>query len=187
MGNIRTDLFEGNMDRNDSKRLQLAKLLQPEAGNLGIAGAMVLRAMTPHPTCILPDMNALELIKLFHEKRFRHLLVTQESGELVGIISDRDVVGCLGPNGAVSKEALQEIKALDLMSVDLIWVTPESSLTKAISLMVENGISCLPVIHEQRPVGIITSTDLYLLLEQLLKVISADSSAEPVSSASSRS
>ena len=54
------------------------------------------------------------------------------------------------------------------MSTDLITVSPETSLLEAVRLIVENGISCLPVVEHGRAIGILTTTDLYLALEQLL-------------------
>lgn len=156
------------MDRNDVKRQQLSQLFQHGDSLRKLAESKVVEAMTPHPTCIGPETNVVELIELFHAKGSRHMLVADEEGCLLGVLSDRDVIGCLGPNGSADKELLREIAAKDLMSSDLIWVGPAASLVDAIRLMVDHGISCMPVLHERRTVGILTSTDLYLLLEQLL-------------------
>lgn len=87
------------MDRVEAKRMQVREALdndnREELREQG--GFLVGQVMTSNPSCISPDTTALELIGLFHAKQFRHLLVVDEERRLIGIISDRDVLRCLGP------------------------------------------------------------------------------------------
>ena len=126
--------------------------------------------MSPHPTCIDPHCSARELVQIFHEKRFRHLLVT-EHDRLVGLISDRDVVRLFGMHDSPEQEFLAKITAGELMSTNLITTAGTAPLVQAIRLIVDNGISCLPVVDGEQAVGILTATDLYLSLEQLLTAV----------------
>jgi len=123
--------------------------------------------MTPAPTCVSSDVSALDLVRLLHDKGFRHLLVT-EGEKLVGIISDRDVIRCFGPDEPPRRDQLARITTAQLMSRDVVTVRHSTPVRRAIRLMLEHGISCLPVVGESRPVGIFTSTDVYLTLELLL-------------------
>ncbi|MBN2296903.1 MAG: CBS domain-containing protein [Pirellulales bacterium] len=144
--------------------------------NIGYGGSreelLVSRVMTAKPSCVSPDMSVFELIKLFHAKQFRHLLVTDADQRLIGVISDRDVLRCLGYGGEPNREALEKIKAGEVMSTDLVTVGPRTTLDRATSILLEQGISCLPVVEEGRLVGILTNTDLYVVLRQLLRVAS---------------
>jgi acetoin utilization protein AcuB len=136
--------------------------------------------MTGRPSCIAPDTPLLDLIKLFHAKQFRHLLVVDEERGLVGVISDRDVMRCLGPEKYPDPTALGGIAAREIMSTDLITVTPGTSLDKAVGMMIDHGISCLPVQIDATLVGILTNTDVNVMLKVLLESIPWSSSAELV-------
>jgi predicted transcriptional regulator len=64
----------------------------------------------------------------------------------------------------------------ELMSTDLVTVRPETPLDQAVTLMVEEGISCLPVLNETELVGILTNTDLHVVLQVFLQSALAESS-----------
>ncbi len=137
--------------------------------------------MTTDPTCVEAETTVLELVKLFHGKRFRHLLVTDPEGRLVGVVSDRDVIGCFGIDGAPSEEYLSGLCASQLMTPDVISIGRETKLDRLLDWMIGHGISCLPVVEEDRPIGIVTGTDMYLTLQSLLKSLPSAISAQVVS------
>ncbi len=127
--------------------------------------------MTRQPCCVSPEVSVLELIHTFHEKQFRHLLVVEADDKLIGVVSDRDVVRCLGHGRKPDREALERIKAREIMSGDLVTVGPQTPVVRAARIMLDQGISCLPVKEEERLVGIVTNTDLHVVLLQLLQTI----------------
>ena len=154
------------MDRIDAKRAQIRVALADPGRRCGM---MVHEVMTVAPNCISTETTALELVELFHARGFRHLLVTSPANGLVGVISDRDVIGCFGPGGSPSRSVLEGIRAADLMSTDLITVGPNVPLEQAVELMVDQGISCLPVVADRTLMGILTTTDLQVVLQLLLQ------------------
>ncbi len=165
------------MHRQDVKRVQVIDALD-EATRPGAAGHLTVgQVMTPNPSCISANTTALDLVDLFHTREFRHPLVTDEKGHLVGVISDRDVLRCFGPDKHPQLEVLAGIRAADIMSTELVTVCPEQPLEHAVSMMLDFGISCLPVISGDRLVGILTATDIYivshLLLQSLPTMLSA--------------
>ena len=170
------------MDRISVKEAQVHAALDdnPRKGDL-----LVRDVMTVAPSCIPPTATTLELIELFHIKQFRHLLVACPQKGLVGIISDRDALRCLGPDKSPNKSRLAGIAASEIMSTDLITIGPNTPLDRAVQIMVDQGISCLPVLVDGTPVGILTNTDLHVALQALLQVLrqvsSEESAAEPVS------
>jgi len=170
------------MDLTSAKQTRIHAALQDSRRQGGLLARDV---MTVAPSCISPTTTTLELIGLFHAKQFRHLLVTCPEKGLLGIISDRDALRCLGPDKSPNKSRLAGIAASEIMSTDLITIGPNTPLDRVVQIMVDQGISCLPVLVDGTPVGILTNTDLHMALQALLQVLrqvsSEESAAEPVS------
>lgn len=163
------------------KRAQIKAALQVVPACQFEQEPKVEQVMTPSPTCIGPDVNVLELVRMINRKGFRHLLVTDDDGRLKGVVSDRDVVRCFGPTKYPDEEVLCTIFSKDIMSTDLITVSPGALLEAAVALMVDHGISCLPVVDNGRLVGIITNTDLDFVLQFLLQTMRQSRLSQPVS------
>jgi acetoin utilization protein AcuB len=105
------------------------------------------------------------ICEVFNNFEFHHILVV-EDWKLVGVISDRDLLKAVNPFLDTSSEkkhgaiALDK-KAHDIMSRNLITVDVETSMEKASDLLLENYISCLPVLSSQGIVeGIVTWKDI---------------------------
>ena len=107
-----------------------------------------------------PSSQPLEqLITLFEDIAFHHVPVTDD-GKLVGILSDRDILRCLASSNEKSA-----ITAADIMSAEPITVVPSTTVEIASILLLENKISCLPVVSElDELVGILTWKDLLRFL-----------------------
>jgi acetoin utilization protein AcuB len=154
--------------RLDVKRIQIHEALR-RLGGCSAQGRLKVRdVMTPAPTCIASTTSVLDVVRMFHAKEFRHLLVTDPQGRLLGLVSDRDVLRCFGPGRYPDQQRLAGIAAVDIMSSDLITVSPEMSLAAAASEMLGHGISSLPVLADDKLVGILTNSDLNAVLEVLL-------------------
>jgi acetoin utilization protein AcuB len=109
-------------------------------------------------------------------KRIRHLLVMDE-GKLVGVITDRDVRAHLSPRINTPVENLEDEKTLEtkihqVMTRDLITVSPDTPIGEAAFLLLKHKIGCLPVIDEDgSTVGVVTDADFlgYLAREEKAK------------------
>ena len=102
--------------------------------------------------------------------RIRHLPVV-DGHHLVGIISERDLfrsslAQALGYGTRDTREMMKNLRIKDIMVAQVITVTPETSLRDAVKIMVDHKIGCLPVVEQDRLVGLITETDI---LVQYLK------------------
>ncbi len=160
------------MDRISLKRNQLRMTLSTDRSNI----FCVAHVMTAQPCSVSPSTSVLELVELFHTKHFRHVLVVDHERRLIGVVSDRDVLRCFGPQEAPKRSVLAGIRVEELMSTDLVTVCPETPLDQAVTLMVEEGISCLPVLNGTELVGILTNTDLHVVLQVFLQSALAESS-----------
>ncbi len=166
------------MSKRDKKRRLAAVLMASLKERRPLT---VGEAMTVEPTCISPDTTALDVVKLYHEHGFRHLLVVDDNGCLCGVISDRDVISCFGPTGRSGPESLEGIYASTLMSSDVITVEPSMSINEALQMMLEQGINALPVLHDGALQGILTSTDMYHILGHLLESLPSSLPAQTAS------
>lgn len=156
------------MNRAEQKRDCLHAAFEQAADAHRLHALTAADVMTRQPQCVSTRTTAAELVQHFHERRFRHFLVV-ENDKLVGVISDRDVIRLFGLEDFPERNSLEALTAGELMSTDLVTVEASTSLVHAVELIVENGISCLPVVANGRAIGILTATDLYLALEQLLR------------------
>lgn len=153
------------MHRLDVKRVMIGELLAQHQG----ASLRVRDIMTIAPMTVGPELSVLEIARQMHAKHCRHLLVVEPDRRLLGVISDRDVIRCFGPAEYPDESVLQAIPASAIMSSDLVTISPLAPMVDAVGLMVEQGISCLPVLADGLLMGIVTTTDLFVLLEKLLR------------------
>lgn len=158
------------MNRTEQKRDTLQNAFAHAAEAQRLHALVAGDVMTRNPACVGTNVTAAELVRQFHDRRFRHFLVCDQD-QLVGVISDRDVIRLFGLEDFPERNSLEALTAGELMSTDLVTVEADTPLIRAVELIVENGISCLPVVHSGRAIGILTTTDLYLTLEQLLRQV----------------
>ncbi|MCP4766426.1 MAG: CBS domain-containing protein [Gammaproteobacteria bacterium] len=84
------------------------------------------------------------------------LLVESDAGEIVGILSERDIVGGMGPHGA----DLHDVMVSELMTKNLIRCSPGDSVNEAMAMMTDRRIRHLPVFDDEEMVGFISIGDL---------------------------
>jgi acetoin utilization protein AcuB len=104
--------------------------------------------------------------KIFDTLKFHHLLVIDDRGKLKGVVSDRDLLKALSPYVGSATENARDIATLNkrvhqIMSRNLITLHPRASVPEAVTLFLEQRISCIPIIDEAlKPVGILSWRDI---------------------------
>jgi acetoin utilization protein AcuB len=126
--------------------------------------------MTTDVVTIEEDASIMKASIIMKEKKIRCLPVVNKKGELVGIVSDRDLKDA-SPSKATTLDVyelnylLSSIKIKDLMITNLAYVMPDETVEFAAILMLENKISSLPVINDKGTlIGIVTQTDIFKVL-----------------------
>jgi CBS domain-containing protein len=124
----------------------------------------VSQIMTRDVLSVYPGQCFAEAMGLMANRPFRHVLVIHPNGRLAGVISDRDLLRVMG-----ATTDWKEKKVSDVMTQDVVTVTPETPLSVAVREMLARRVNCLPVLYdENRQVsGIVTSTDLLNAFEKL--------------------
>lgn len=104
-----------------------------------------------------------------------HRLPVVDDGKLVGIVT-RTKLRDVAPSPATSLSIwelnylLSKIKVKEVMETHVITTTPDTTIEDAALLGAEHGVGALPVMEGDRLVGIITQSDLYRLLVDILGV-----------------
>ena len=142
-----------------AKRQRLWRALLTDSDLLLKNRIEVRHLMTRELTIVAPRARLAEMNELATSNRVHHLLVCDGGGCLLGVISDRDLRGSAGGT------------ARQLMTPDPKCVSPNTTLSAAITCLIEEGISCLPVVDSRRLCGVLTTTDLVLTLQCALAVV----------------
>jgi len=118
---------------------------------------------------IPPDTSLQKAKEIIDEKRINHLLVVDKNGDLIGIVSDRDIKQTsASPATTLSVHELNylltQLTAEQIMSKKIITISPGTTIERAALIMQKNRINALPVIEDEKLVGIITSSDVMRVL-----------------------
>ncbi|HJL17958.1 MAG TPA: CBS domain-containing protein [Sandaracinaceae bacterium LLY-WYZ-13_1] len=122
--------------------------------------------MTRRVIVVPPELPLTDAWAIMRRERFRHLPVVRD-GAILGILSDRDVLlrAHLGPEGEVQPP---DVPAAQAMSLAPYACEPDTDVADLVRTMTERKIDAMPVVDAAgRLVGLVTSTDLMLLLIRL--------------------
>ncbi len=133
-------------------------------------------SMTERVICLEKQDKLAEAVKIIQEKKFRHVPIVDEKRRLIGIVSDRDILRHLpftksqspsqteGFRGNLfrlsSKDTILKLDVTDVMTRDVVSVLPSCSFNKAVKILHETRINCLPVVDKEKKIlGIVTVSD----------------------------
>ena len=110
----------------------------------------------------------LEMVAfLMDRKQIRHVPVEDDQHRLVGLVSYRSILRMVAEFGAAGIHDTVPVKSI--MEVEPIVVAPETPTLEAINIMKEHGVSCLPVVKNERLVGLVSEIDFMSIADQLLQ------------------
>ncbi len=103
--------------------------------------------------------------------RIRHIPVI-EAGRLVGLISERDLMGTaanriFGLKQRSKSALLKSVRVKDIMRKRVVTVDPDTPIKNAAQLMADKKIGCVPVVDDGALVGLVTTTDILRYVEGL--------------------
>lgn len=102
-----------------------------------------------------PNKSAHDAMQLMADKKIGALLV-QEDGKMIGIISERDYPG----KAKAINKPLQDVLVKEVMSSQVVHVSPEDTIENCMELVTKNHVRHLPVLKNDRVIGIISIGDL---------------------------
>jgi CBS domain-containing protein len=124
--------------------------------------------MTKNPIGCLPDDSVVKAAQLMKDRDIGSVPVVEneESGKLVGIVTDRDLALEIVAEGRDP----QTTKVEDVMSYNVVTCRAEDNLQEVMDVMTEYQLRRMPVVdHDDRIIGIITQADVATRTDQLEK------------------
>jgi CBS domain-containing protein len=103
-----------------------------------------------------PELPISGVIALLAEKRIGAVLVVGNQNELLGILSERDVVRSLASNAI----ATLNLTASQLMTANPTTATPATTVAQAMEIMTEGHFRHLPIVEAGRLIGLVSIGDV---------------------------
>ena len=123
-------------------------------------------SMTRDVITLGPEASAAEAWAVCKEHNIRHLPIVQE-GQLVGLVSDRDLRDVRGGEDRES-DTPRWVHLGDMMTRKVVTIHPLDTIEHAAREIYDRKIGCLPVVADDELVGIITSADMMRTLIEMV-------------------
>ncbi len=105
--------------------------------------------------CVSPEATVFEAIQIMADKNIGALLVTTQE-KLIGILTERDYTRKVALRGKASKQT----KVKEILSGEVITVTPAHTVEDCMRLMTEHRVRHLPVLSGDEILGLVSIGDL---------------------------
>ena len=134
---------------------------------------LVGERMTSPALTIGPEMGVQDALALMHRDHVRRFPVVDSRGNLVGIISEKDLLDAT-PSDATTLSVweinylLSKLTVEKIMTKKVITITRDTPVEEAARIMADKKIGGLPVVENNKVVGIVTETDIFKLFTEVL-------------------
>ena len=125
--------------------------------------------MITSPVTVSENASIQKAIELMKEKGFRHLPVVSKGKKLKGLVT------LSGLKQGLIPAMVGDLTLSDLMILDPITVAPDDDLETAARLIYEHKISGMPVVKNDKVVGIITESDIFRAFIDMMGILTGGS------------
>lgn len=129
--------------------------------------------MTLNPVTVTPDTPVSEALNTMRQAKVRRMPVLDKHGALAGIVAEKDLLYA-SPSPATSLNVyeigylLSKLRIKEIMTRDVVTITEDAPLEEGARVMVDNNVGALPVMRGSKLVGIITETDIFKVLLEMM-------------------
>ena len=120
--------------------------------------------MTQDPVCVSPETSIFECAKLMVKKKVDSLIVAEDKS-IVGLVTHSDLLWAMVRK---PKEELSTIPVADLAKKKVHTLHPDDTIEDAMEKMYDLRLRRLPVVHENKLVGLLTARDVLLMNHGLM-------------------
>jgi len=139
---------------------------------------LVKEVMNRAVKTVRPTDTVKNAAQLMNESGIGSLVVISGTGGVVGILTERDILIDVVATG----KGADDVKVEDIMTKELITVSPNNTLEEAADIMTQNKIKKLPVVEGGKLLGIVTASDLIAYEKELIEKISTILTVSPMKS-----
>lgn len=133
---------------------------------------IIERRMTRNPVTATPEMSIAEASSLMKQEKVHRLPVLDKDKKLVGLITEKDILYA-SPSPASSLSIhemaylLSKLTVKKLMSKNVVTINKDTTVEEAARMMVDQDLSCLPVLEGDKLIGIVSKSDMFKILLEL--------------------
>lgn len=163
----------GGLPVVDDKKRVKAIITERDVANMfadRISGVTVARLMSEKVVTALPKTTIFEAARTMTMQGFRRLPIISE-GKVVGIITVMDIIRFFG-SGKIFRylksgniNQVLNTPALEIATKDVATIEPKADVGQAAKIMQEKNIGALPVVKNEKLIGIITERDFFKIIE----------------------
>ncbi len=135
--------------------------IQLMAAKKKVSGLRLAEVMSKPVLSVSANMGYGNAYQLMSENRVRHLVVVDDSGALIGLVSEGDFLHHMGMEYLVELKTVASSMTSQVHSLDY-----SASLQDALLLMSTEHISCVVLTRENKPIGILTERDMVRLARE---------------------
>jgi CBS domain-containing protein len=142
---------------------------------------LVHEVMTSPALTVDPHTSLKRAVRMLDDHQITSMPVVDDTGRLVGVVSEADVLRDSVPPDRRVHERLVEMTAppvhlevTDVMTHLPVSVSPDDDLSRAVELMVDTQIKSLPVVSSGRVVGMVSRRDVIAVLARADGLIEAE-------------
>lgn len=118
--------------------------------------AAILKDKGDRVIAVGPDDSIDRVVATLARERIGAVLVRDGAGQVLGVLSERDIIRGLGQHGA----ALLQMPSKSLMTRAVVYCTPDDTIDEVMQRMTQRRFRHLPVLHEGRLMGMISIGDV---------------------------
>jgi CBS domain-containing protein len=129
-------------------------------------GILARDAMTRNPITLGPEDTVFDIVKKMLENEVGSILIVKNS-KILGIITEHDLLAKI----IYKMRDAKKVKAKQIMTKELLSVSPKKDLYEVAKLMNDNNIRRMPVVDNKKLVGMITVKDVLKIEPSMINVL----------------
>jgi CBS domain-containing protein len=142
---------------------------------------LVHEVMTSPAVTVGPEASVKQAVRMLDEHQITSMPVVDDTGHLVGVVSEADVLrDTVLPDRRVHEQWVEltaqpaHLRVTDVMTHLPVSVSPDEEIGRAVELLVDTQIKSLPVVSFGRVVGMVSRRDVIALLARTDPLIEAE-------------